>query len=57
MADSIFSNTDTLIQGPERAQFDGKVNFGRVKGYFGGFVDDVLKGANQQDDVEGAITW
>ena len=44
-------------EGPPREMFEKKVFFGRVKGYFGGFVDDVLKGANQQDDVEGAVTW
>lgn len=44
-------------QGPNRKLFEKKSFFGRTKGYFGGFVDDVRKGNNQQDSVEGAITW
>jgi len=43
--------------GVPKEYFAKKAHFGRTKGYFGGFVDDCLKGANQQDDVEGIFTW
>lgn len=42
---------------PSKALFQKRAFFGRTKGYFGGFVDDVRKGNNQQDSVEGAVTW
>jgi len=42
---------------PQKDEYNHSVHFGRTKGYFGGFVDDVLKGVNQQDSVPGAVTW
>lgn len=40
---------------PQREVFKSKVFFGRTKGYFGGFVDDVL--ACKGQPAPGATTW